>query len=113
MVSSGSDYLLPSRYHFDKPISGAALNNAITVTVNYINNNGGEFTHCTVHDMRRTASTILHEHGFNSDWIEKCLAHEQKGTHAVYNKAEYAEQRRDMLQQWANMIDGWIAGSGK
>ncbi|CNL07105.1 integrase family protein [Yersinia frederiksenii] len=113
MVASGSDYVLPSRYHFDRPISGAALNNAITVTVNYINNNGGEFAHCTVHDMRRTASTILHEHGFNSDWIEKCLAHEQKGTRAVYNKAEYAEQRREMLQQWANMIDGWIAGSGK
>ncbi len=31
-----------------------------------------------------------------------------KGVRAVYNKAEYAEQRRDMLQQWANMVDGWI-----
>lgn len=46
--------------------------------------------------------------GFNTDWIEKCLAHEQKGVRAVYNKAEYAEQRRDMLQQWADMVDGWI-----
>jgi len=39
------------------------------------------------HDLRRTASTLLHEAGYNSDWIEKCLAHEQKGVRAVYNKA--------------------------
>lgn len=57
-----------------------------------------------------TASTLLHEAGFNSDWIEKCLAHEQRGVRAVYNKAEYASQRRDMLQQWADMVDSWIAG---
>lgn len=66
----------------------------------------------TIHDLRRTGSTILHEEGFNSDWIEKCLAHEQSGVRAVYNKAEYAEQRRDMLQQWANMVDGYIAKYG-
>jgi len=31
----------------------------------------------TVHDLRRTGSTLLNELGFNSDWIEKCLAHEE------------------------------------
>jgi hypothetical protein len=49
----------------------------------------------------------LHEAGFQSDWIEKCLAHEQRGVRAVYNKAEYAEQRRHMMQAWANMVDNW------
>ncbi|MGQ0658631.1 MAG: hypothetical protein ACT4NU_11160 [Chromatiales bacterium] len=29
---------------------------------------------------------------------------------AIYNKAEYAEQRRQMLQAWAEMVDGWIRG---
>ena len=29
---------------------------------------------------------------------------------SVYNKAEYAEQRRHMLQEWADMIDAWIDG---
>lgn len=76
--------------------------------VKRINEKGINFAPLTVHDLRRTASTLLHEAGFNSDWIEKCLAHEQKGVRAVYNKAEYAEQRRDMLQQWADMVDGWI-----
>lgn len=43
------------------------------------------------------------------DWIEKSLAHEQKGVRAVYNKAEYREQRAEMLQDWANMIDEWTS----
>jgi hypothetical protein len=46
-------------------------------------------------------------------WLEKCLAHEQRGVRAVYNKAEYAEQRREMLQAWADMLDGWIATNPK
>ncbi|MBL0151297.1 MAG: hypothetical protein IPP87_22630 [Ideonella sp.] len=54
---------------------------------------------------------MLNELGFNSDWIEKCLAHEHgRSSRGVYNKAEYAEQRRHMLQEWADMIDAWVAG---
>lgn len=65
----------------------------------------------TVHDLRRTGSTLLNEVGFNSDWIEKCLAHEDgRSSRSVYNKAEYAEQRRHMLQEWADMVDAWIDG---
>lgn len=45
-----------------------------------------------MHDLRRTASTLLHKAGFNTDWIEKCLAYDPRGAHAVYNKAEHAEQ---------------------
>lgn len=62
------------------------------------------------HDFRRTASTLLNEAGYNSDWIEKCLAHEQRGVRSVYNKAEYAEGRRAMMQDWADMIDRWTQG---
>ncbi|HHR6455415.1 TPA: tyrosine-type recombinase/integrase [Providencia alcalifaciens] len=108
VCAMGSEYLIPGRYDIRKPLSNAALNNVIDGVVKRINGKGVEFAPVTVHDLRRTASTLLHEAGFNSDWIEKCLAHEQKGVRAVYNKAEYAEQRRDMLQQWANMVDGWI-----
>ncbi len=99
VCAMGSEYLIPGRYDIRKPLSNAALNNVIDGVVKRINENGIEFAPVTVHDLRRTASTLLHEAGFNSDWIEKCLAHEQKGVRAVYNKAEYAEQRRDMLQQ--------------
>ncbi|EFN5445507.1 tyrosine-type recombinase/integrase [Escherichia coli] len=110
MCAGGSEYLVPGRYNFQKPLSNAALNSLIDRTVKIINEDGEHIQGFTVHDMRRTASTLLHESGYPSDWIEKALAHEQKGVRAVYNKAEYARQRAYMLQQWADMIDSWIDG---
>ena len=65
-----------------------------------------------MHDLRRTASSLLNEAGFNRDWIEKCLAHEESDVRSIYNKAEYGEQRRVMLQAWADMIDAWSRGEG-
>ncbi|MEO6659862.1 MAG: tyrosine-type recombinase/integrase [Burkholderiaceae bacterium] len=107
-----SSYLHPGRYETKLPISAATLNRVIDATVKLIRDHGEEFEPFTVHDLRRTASTVLHEVGFNSDWIEKCIAHEQRGVRAIYNKAEYAEQRRTMLQTWADMLDGWIQNGG-
>ena len=108
---SASSYLHPGRYETALPISSATLNRVIDATVKVIHDRGEEFAPFTVHDLRRTASTLLHEAGFNTDWIEKCLAHEQRGVRAIYNKAEYAEQRRTMLQAWADMLDAWIKNS--
>lgn len=108
MCAGGSPYLLAGRYSINKPLSNAALNGVITTTVKVAQSQGKALEHFTVHDMRRTASTLLHEAGYPSDWIEKCLAHEQKGVRAIYNKAKYAQQRAYMLQQWADMVDGWI-----
>ena len=107
-----SSYLHPGRYETKLPISAATLNRVIDATVKLIRDQGEDFEPFTVHDLRRTASTVLHEVGFNSDWIEKCLAHEQRGVRAIYNKAEYAEQRRTMLQTWADMLEGWIQSGG-
>jgi hypothetical protein len=58
--------------------------------------------------IRDGTSTHLHEQSFNSDWIEKALAHEQKGVRGVYNRAEYLAQRRQMLQWWADFVDAQI-----
>lgn len=58
----------------------------------------------TIHDLRRTASTHLNEQGFNRDAIEKCLNHSAVGVRAVYNKAEYAEERKEMMQKWSDFI---------
>jgi len=108
--AGSSPYVLPGRYDTGLPMSDAALNRIITATVEQAQDKGKSLAHFGPHDLRRTASTLLHEAGFNSDWIEKCLAHEQKGVRAVYNKAEYADQRREMLQRWADMVDGWTSG---
>lgn len=107
--AGGSEYVLPSRYDSDLPMSSATLNQVLTSTYRLAQKEGRVLGKFGPHDLRRTASTLLHEAGYNSDWIEKCLAHEQKGVRAVYNKAEYREQRTGMLQDWANMIDEWAA----
>ncbi|QPB42245.1 tyrosine-type recombinase/integrase [Rodentibacter haemolyticus] len=110
IYSEGSPYLLPGRVNRRQPIANSSLNRVIAKCIEFINKDEQRIDDFTVHDLRRTGSTLLHEMGFNTDWIEKSLAHEQQGVRAVYNKAEYSEQRRDMLQQWANKIDEWIRG---
>lgn len=109
--AGGSRYLIPSRYDADKCMSNATLNRVTQLIAERAKANNLSLEPFTVHDLRRTGSTILNELGFNSDWIEKCLAHEDgRSSRGVYNKAEYAEQRRHMLQEWADMIDAWVAG---
>lgn len=107
-----SEYVVPSRTSRLKPVAPSSLNRVVNETVEDMKKSGVEIEPFTIHDLRRTASTLLNEYGFNTDWIEKALAHEQQGVRAVYNKAEYAKQRRDMMQQWADMVDSWIAGEG-
>ena len=109
--AGGSRYLIPSRYDADKCMSNATLNRVTQLIVERAKAQKLPLAPFTVHDLRRTGSTILNELGFNSDWIEKCLAHEDgRSSRGVYNKAEYAEQRRHMLQEWSDMVGAWAAG---
>lgn len=60
----------------------------------------------TGHGFRHTMSTILHEQGYNSAWIETQLAHIDKNTiRGAYNHAQYIEGRRNMLQWYADYLD--------
>jgi len=108
--AAGSRYILPSRYDADRCMSKATLNRVTQLIAERAKEAGLPLEPFTVHDLRRTGSTLLNEAGFNGDWIEKCLAHESgRSSRSVYNKAEYAEPRRHMLQEWANMVDAWAA----
>jgi len=109
--AGNSQYVLPSRYDADAPMSRATFNRVTTSVAQRAKKAGLPLEPFTVHDLRRTGSTLLNELGFNSDWIEKCLAHEDgRSSRGVYNKAEYEPQRRHMLQEWADMIDAWVDG---
>ena len=60
----------------------------------------------TGHGFRHTMSTILHEEGFNTAWIETQLAHVDKNAiRGTYNHALYLEGRREMMQWYADCID--------
>jgi integrase len=109
--AGGSRFVLPSRYDADEPMSRATFNRVTYAVLAQARTDGMPLEAFTVHDLRRTGSTLLNESGFNRDWIEKCLAHEDgRSSRGVYNKAEYEPQRRHMLQEWADMIDAWTEG---
>ncbi|CAI6173905.1 tyrosine-type recombinase/integrase [Escherichia coli] len=60
----------------------------------------------TGHGFRHTMSTILHEEGFNTAWIETQLAHVDKNAiRGTYNHAQYLDGRREMMQWYADYID--------
>ena len=109
--AGNSKYVLPSRYDADAPMSRATFNRITVAGVERAKKEGLPLESFTVHDLRRTGSTLLNELGFNSDWIEKCLAHEDgRSSRGIYNKAEYEHQRRHMMQEWSNLVDAWVAG---
>ena len=60
----------------------------------------------SLHGFRSTASTMLHEMGYNTEWIEMQLAHVDRNTvRATYNSAEYLDDRRRMMQSWSDYLD--------
>ncbi len=65
----------------------------------------------TGHGFRSMASTLLHEQGYQPDWIERQLAHaERNKVRAAYNYAQHMPERRKMMQAWADYLDGLRAG---
>lgn len=65
----------------------------------------------TGHGFRSMASTLLNEHGWNRDAIERQLAHaERDAVRAAYNYAEHLPERRKMMQEWADYLEGLKIG---
>ena len=105
--AGGSELVLPGRGSLTKPFAHNSINNALKVALR-----GQDVPAFTIHDLRRTASTLLHENGWASDVVEKALNHTIAGVRGVYNRAEYEPQRREMLQFWADYI-GQLLTNGK
>ncbi len=97
--SGGGKYLFPSIRTDDRPISDVAMLAALRRM-------GYEKHELCTHGFRGMASTLLNELGYNSDWIERQLAHgETNEVRAAYNHAKYLPERRKMMQEWANYLD--------
>jgi integrase len=96
-MACGSKYVFPNFGDLRKPMSPATLNvmfDRLELDV-------------SPHSLRATASTVLNELAkFRSDVIERQLSHiERNRIRAAYNQAEYLDERREMMQWWANFID--------
>ncbi len=93
------DYLFPSMRATTAPISDATL-------LAGLRRMGYSKEEMVVHGFRGMASTLLNEQGYNRDHIEAQLAHSTAGTvRGAYNHAEYLQERRRMMQEWADYLD--------
>lgn len=102
-ISNGSRFVFPGRNR-DKPIS----NNTMLFALYRLGYKG----RMTGHGFRAVASTILNETGFNSDVIERQLAHcERNEIRGAYNRAEYLPKRKRMMQEWSDRLEKLEAGA--
>jgi len=104
-IAGGSEWLIPSIANPKKHFGRSTLNSVLYNIEAAHKEEGKSWNRFTVHDLRRTASTLLHEQGFDPLVVEKALNHTVQGVAGVYNRAQYAEQRREMLQHWADYLD--------
>ncbi|MEH5096372.1 tyrosine-type recombinase/integrase [Atlantibacter hermannii] len=90
-------YIFIGRNNRSKPISKESVSQVIELL--------GYKGRATGHGFRHSMSTILHEHGFDSAWIEMQLAHVDKNSiRGTYNHAIYLENRRIMLQWYSDKL---------
>ena len=88
----------------DRPMSENTINKALRLM--------GYEGRQTGHGFRHLLSTELNGRGYNRDWIERQLAHgDQDEIRDTYNHATYLEQRREMMQAWADSIDALRTGA--
>ncbi|MEZ7797968.1 integrase arm-type DNA-binding domain-containing protein [Citrobacter pasteurii] len=97
-ITGWGKYVFPGRNDAHKPMSEASINQVIK-RIGYAGK-------ATGHGFRHTMSTVLHEKGFDSAWIETQLAHADRNTiRGTYNHAQYLDRRREMLQWYADYMD--------
>lgn len=101
---AAAKYLFPSPRTLARPMSDNAVLGALRRM-------GYSKDEMTGHGFRSMASTRLNEMGYNRDHIERQLAHsEGNSVRAAYNYADYLEQRKIMMQEWADYLDELKAG---
>ncbi|EFK4016176.1 tyrosine-type recombinase/integrase [Escherichia coli] len=93
-----SGFVFAGRNDKTKPIS----ENAVLLVIRQIGYEGL----ASGHGFRHQFSTIMNEHEWPADAIEKQLAHANSGSiRGIYNHAQYMDKRREMMQWWADWLD--------
>ena len=96
-ITGNTPFLFPSRTKTDGFISDA--------TISRIIERMGYKGRVTPHGFRALASSILNEQGYNPDAIERQLAHvEEDRIRAAYNRADYMDERREMMQWYSDYL---------
>jgi integrase len=104
-LTGGGQYVFPSSRGDGRPMSDNTIRTALKSL-------GYESDVMTAHGFRTTASTLLNEQGWSPDAIERQLAHAPRDqVRAAYNRAQYLDERRRMMQSWADYLDALKAGA--
>lgn len=99
-LTSHGRYVFPSRRDDGRPMSDNTIRTALK-TLGYDSNT------MTAHGFRTIASTLLNEQGWSPDAIERQLCHMPRdAVRAAYNRAQYLDERRKMMQSWSDYLDG-------
>lgn len=102
-ISGGGDLVFPSPYYPRAALSENTLNSALARM--------GYKGHATAHGFRTLFSTTANERGHDPDVIERQLAHKERNrVRAAYHRAEYLDDRRRLMQWWADWIDARRGG---
>ncbi|HEC8330596.1 TPA: integrase [Providencia rettgeri] len=103
-LSGHREFIFPSRIKPTQPMNSQTVNAALK--------RAGFGGVLVSHGLRSIASTALNEQGFPPDVIEAALAHVDKNeVRRAYNRSDYLEQRRPMMQWWADFIESADSGS--
>ncbi|MBQ0266820.1 integrase [Providencia huaxiensis] len=103
-LSGNREFIFPSRIKPTQPMNSQTVNAALK--------RAGFGGVLVSHGLRSIASTALNEQGFPPDVIEAALAHVDKNeVRRAYNRSDYLEQRRPMMQWWADFIESADRGS--
>ena len=95
--------MFPSPYYPRAALSENTLNSALARM--------GYKGHATAHGFRTLFSTTANERGHDPDVIERQLAHKERNrVRAAYHRAEYLDDRRRLMQWWADWIDARRGG---
>lgn len=97
-IAGKAQYVFPGELDSARPISENTLNAAL--------HRLGFKGEIVMHGLRHMASTALNEAGWASDAVERQLAHKDPNAiRDIYNQAKYLEERRQMMQAWADHLD--------
>jgi integrase len=105
-LTGDGKYVFPSVRTSSRPMSANTLNVALRRL-------GYSKDEMVSHGFRTTTSTRLHEMGWKSEVIEAQLSHADRNkVRGVYNRAEYLEDRKKMMQAWSDYLDS-LRNEGK
>jgi len=104
-ITGPDGYLFPSVRSKRQSISENTINAALRSA-------GYTKDQMTGHGFRYMASMLLHDKGYKSELVERQLSHgDRNAMRAAYNFAEHLSDRRRMMQEWADCLDGLASGA--